>query len=87
MKQKLLDFIEVFTGARKTIVMVTLMLVAIIFRIKGLMTGGDVVELLKGTAIAFFSANGLEHIGTTIKEYVNNKGEKILKNDLEVTES
>jgi hypothetical protein len=44
------------------------------------------VDLLKGTVIAFFSANGLEHITTTVKEYVNSKGKKVEENVVAVSE-
>ncbi len=76
MTQKIIDFVSVFTGARKTIVMVSLIFICIVFRIKGLMSGDNMVDLLKGTCIAFFSANGLEHITSTVKEYINSKGQK-----------
>ena len=41
--------------------------IAIIFRCRDLVNGSEMVDLLKATTIAFFSANGLEHIMTVVK--------------------
>lgn len=73
MKQKIAEFFILLMGFRKLLVMVLLFAIAIWFRLKGLMGGGDVVELLKGTTIAFFSANGIEHFTTMVKDYVTNR--------------
>ena len=75
MKQKLIEFITVVSGMRKTIVMVLLVIIGVFFRIKGYLDGNQFVELLKNTVIAFFSANSIEHIGGVIKEYINAKGQ------------
>jgi hypothetical protein len=67
-------------------VMLSLILLAAIFRVKGYISGDNMVDLLKGTVIAFFSANGLEHITTTVKEYINSKGKKVEENVVQVSE-
>jgi hypothetical protein len=67
-------------------VMLSLILLAAVFRVKGYIDGNNMVDLLKGTVIAFFSANGLEHITTTVKEYVNSKGKKVEENVVAVSE-
>lgn len=48
--------------------MVLLVLVSIIFRVKDLVSGSEMVDLLKATTIAFFGANGVEHIMTVVKD-------------------
>lgn len=73
MKQKFAEFFMLLMGFRKLLIMLLLFVIAIWFRLKGLMVGGDVVELLKGTVIAFFSANSVEHLTATVKEYVTNR--------------
>ena len=83
---KVVNFINGFMGARKTIVMVGLIIIAVVFRVKGYTDGSNTVDLLKSTVIAFFSANGLEHISNTVKEYVNAKGQKVEENVLDVSE-
>ena len=72
--QYLVNFLNVIQGLRKTAVMFGLMAIAVVLRIKGYMDGTNVSDLLKGTAVAFFAANGLEHVTTTVKTYINSKG-------------
>ena len=73
MKQKILDWIQVFFGLRKFILMLILYSVGVVFRIHGLINGGEMVDLFKSTTIAFMSVNGLEHFTGMVKEYVNNR--------------
>lgn len=74
MKQKIAELINIIFGFRKFLLMLVLYLVGIIFRIKGLVSGAEMVDLFKTTTIAFMGANGVEHIVTTVKEYMGNKG-------------
>jgi membrane peptidoglycan carboxypeptidase len=71
---------------RKTAVMIGLMVLSVVLRVKGYLSGDNLTDLLKGTTIAFFSANGLEHMTSTIKEYVNSKGKKIDESIVDVKE-
>ena len=86
MTQYIINFLNTLQGLRKTMVMLSLILLAAVFRVKGYIDGNNMVDLLKGTVIAFFSANGLEHITTTVKEYVNSKGKKVEENVVAVSE-
>jgi len=86
MTQYIINFLNTLQGLRKTMVMLSLILLAAIFRVKGYISGDNMVDLLKGTVIAFFSANGLEHITTTVKEYINSKGKKVEENVVQVSE-
>jgi hypothetical protein len=87
MKQKLADFIAIFLGLRKTIVMFALLVIGIVFRVKGLINGDQLVSLLQGTTIAFFAANSVEHVGETIRHYVNSKGQAVTEEEAVVGDS
>jgi hypothetical protein len=87
MTQKLADFIAIFLGLRKTLVMGILIAIGIIFRVKGLIDGNQLVALLQGTSIAFFAANSIEHVGETIKHYVNSKGQQVTEEEAVVGDS
>lgn len=69
MKQKLAELINIVFGFRKFLLMLAICLIGVIFRIKGLVDGSEMVDLLKTTTLGFFGANGVEHVITCIKEY------------------
>lgn len=73
MKQKLIDFLNVFIDLQKALVMLLLILIGVTFRIENLISGGDLVDLLKNTVIAFFAVKGTEHIVATVQSYYANK--------------
>lgn len=75
MKQKLAELLNVIFGFRKFILMMILYIVGIIFRIKNLLSGSEMVDLFKSTTIAFMGANGVEHVMSVVKEYINSKGQ------------
>lgn len=87
MTQKLADFMAIFLGVRKTLIMGALILIAIIFRIKNLIDGGQLVTLLQSTAVAFFAANSVEHVGEIIKQYINAQGQQVTDNETVVGDS
>jgi len=63
--KRTIDFIN---GFRKWTVMILVLLVAVVFRIVDYVDGAQFVDLLKGTVIAFFTANVGEHVVNVIKE-------------------
>lgn len=73
MKQKIAELINIVFGFRKFLLMLMLYVVGIIFRVKDLVSGAEMVDLFKTTTIAFMGANGVEHIMTTVKDYVAGK--------------
>lgn len=75
MRQKIAELINVIFGFRKFILMLILYVVGIAFRIKGLVSGSEMVTLFSNTTIAFMGANSVEHLVSTVKEYVNAKGQ------------
>lgn len=60
--------VDTIKGLRKWSIMFLLVVTGIIFRVTDLLTGVEFVTLLKGTAIAFFSSNAVEHIKTVFKK-------------------
>lgn len=84
MVNSVVNFLNTLQGLRKTAVMLSLIVLGAVFRVKGYMSGDNIVDLWKGTVIAFFSANGLEHISTTVKDYINAKGKKTEETVLDV---
>jgi hypothetical protein len=73
MKQKIAELINIIFGFRKFLLMLMLYLVGIIFRCKDLVSGAEMVDLFKTTTIAFMGANGVEHLVTTVKDYMGSK--------------
>lgn len=71
MNQKIADFFSIFMGVRKTLVMFSLIIISVIFRLKNLISGNELVELLKTTTISFFAANSVERVGETVKHYIS----------------
>jgi predicted Co/Zn/Cd cation transporter (cation efflux family) len=77
MKEKIVEIVNIVLGLRKLMVMLLLFTLGVIFRLHNLIDGGQLVDLLKNTALGFFAANGCEHFSTAIKDYVNSKGQKV----------
>lgn len=73
MKQKIAELINVIFGMRKFILMVVLYVVGIVFRVKDLLSGAEMVDLFKSTTIAFMGANGVEHVITGITSVLAGK--------------
>lgn len=73
MKQKIAEWINIIFGFRKFMAWLALFLVAIVFRVKGLIVGAEFVDLIKGTFLGFVAANGVEHIMTNIKDVMSSK--------------
>jgi uncharacterized membrane protein len=73
MVQKVVDFLNVFQGTRKTLVMLFLIALSIVFRIKGYIDGNNLVDLLKATALGFFASNSFEHYTSIIKSKIDAK--------------
>lgn len=73
MRKKLAELINVIFGFRKFILMLVLYVVGIVFRVLDLINGAEMVDLFKNTTIAFFGANGVEHLLQTVKGYMSKK--------------
>lgn len=73
MKQKLIDFLNVFIDLQKALVMLLLIAIGIAFRFLNLVNGQEFVDLLKNTVIAFFAVQATQHIVATVNTYYNNK--------------
>jgi hypothetical protein len=68
MKQKIAELINVIFGFRKFLLMLVIVIIGVVFRLKGLVDGAELVDLLKTTTLGFFGANGIEHVVNCIKD-------------------
>lgn len=73
MTAKLKDFIQFLNGFRKFTVMMILVVIGVTFRLSGYLSGAEMVDLLRYSAVAFMSANSIEHMIKGVKEWVKNK--------------
>jgi hypothetical protein len=73
MKQKFIDFLNVFQGLRKSIIMLLLMIIGVWFRLKGYLSGDNFVELFKATVISYFGANSIEHFTAMVQQHLASK--------------
>ena len=73
MRQKFIDFINVFIDLQKALVMLLLITIGVVFRLLNLMNGQELVELLKDTVIAFFAVQATQHIVTSVDAYYKEK--------------
>lgn len=73
MKQKIAEWLNVIFGFRKFLALMLLLIVGIVFRVMGYLSGTEFVDLAKNTTVAFFAANGVEHIVATVKDVVSSK--------------
>lgn len=60
-------------GFRKFLVMTILIIVGVSFRLTGYLSGVEMVDLLSGVAIAFMSANSVEHLSKSVIEWLKSK--------------
>jgi len=59
---------EYLVGIRKFSVMILIIIIAISFRLTDLISGAEMVELLKVTGAAFMAGNMVERIVEVVKE-------------------
>lgn len=73
MADYVLDFLNIFTGLRKTIVMLLTMAVGTTLIVKGYLSGNNYVDLMKTVIIGFFGANSVEHFSSMVKSHLDSK--------------
>jgi hypothetical protein len=73
MSDYLVSFLNIFTGLRKTIVMLLLMIIGVSFRVKGLLNGNEFVDLFKVTVVSYFGANSVEHFSSMVEAHLKSK--------------
>ena len=83
MGQYLVDFLNVFQGVRKSVVMLAIIAITAIFRAKGLVSGDNFENLLKATVIAYFGSNSIEHYTAMVKERITAKGKEKIVTDIQ----
>lgn len=57
MKDKMEQFFQSLTGIRKLAVMLLILIIACFFRLNGMVSGAEMVDLIKTTAVTFFGSN------------------------------
>lgn len=85
MAQKLVDFLNVFTGLRKTIVMLALMVITVVFRVKGLIAPDNFEGVMKATIVAYFGSNSVEHYTAMVKERLTSKNTVVSTTEIDST--
>lgn len=73
MRQDEEGFFDFLLGYRKTIAWFSLFVIAIAFRLKGYIDGGQFVDLSKGTFLGFITGNLGEHLGNLGQAYFKTK--------------
>jgi hypothetical protein len=73
MRQRLADFFNAFLDLQKALIMLLVIAIGIVFRINNLITGSDMVDLVKNTVIAFFAVHATSHIVSSVSSYYTNK--------------
>lgn len=77
MADYLVNFLNSFIGLRKSIVMLSLLLISCIFRVKGYITPDNWEGVLKSTIIAYFGSNSIEHYSSMVKERLTAAGKQV----------
>lgn len=87
MADYLVSFLNIFQGLRKTIVMLTVLIVACVFRLKGYIGPENWTDVIKATVISFFASNACEHYTSMIKERLTAKGQKVEVEEIEESDA
>lgn len=67
------DFVGAINGLRKWSIMAGLITLGAAFRIVGLLTGAEMVDLLKAVGVAFMASNAIEHSIGAVKDWAKRK--------------
>lgn len=65
--------ISLLNGFRKFVIMFSLIVIGIAFRLSGHISGQEFVDLLQNTAVAYMTFNGVEHLTNAVKEWIKDK--------------
>lgn len=77
------NILSFLNGFRKFIVMLLLVVVAVLFRLTNYLSGAEMVDLLRYTAVAFMGANTVEHVMNGVRDWIQGKTEIELTKNLE----
>jgi hypothetical protein len=69
MKDKVIEIVELLIGLRKFLIICALYIIGVVFRIKNLISGAEMVDMMKNTTIAFMASNGIERATSMIGSY------------------
>ena len=74
MKRKWAELLNIIFGFRKSLVLLLIIIIGIIFRTHNLVDGEQFVELLKTTTIAYMATYGIEYAVENARGYMKDKG-------------
>lgn len=75
MKERVAEFFLLLQGFRKFLICLLVLVVAIIFRAKSLVSGGEFVDLAKAVTLGFFGTNSMEGLFSVVKEHLQTRKE------------
>lgn len=67
------DLVQFINGFRKWSIMILLIVIGVMFRITGYLSGQEMVDLLRYVGVSFMAGNSLEHMSKSVIEWVKNK--------------
>ena len=70
------DTLSFLNGFRKFTIMLIIIIIAVLFRIFTMISGAELVDLIKVTGVAFFGTNAAEHLIKTTGEWLKNMRDK-----------
>jgi len=85
MAEYLVNFLNCLQGLRKTLVMLSLIVITSVFRAKGLIEPTNFEGILKATVIAYFGSNSIEHYTAMVKERLTSKGTTVPVTEIDST--
>ena len=65
--------VGLLNGFRKYSIEIIILAIATSFRVKGLLTGQEFVNLIVPISVAFMAMNGLEHASKTAMKWIDGK--------------
>lgn len=75
LSEKAKHILNFLNGFRKFTVMIILIIIGVTFLLTGHLTGAEMVDLLRYTAVAFMTANGVEHMIKGVQAWVKGKSD------------
>jgi hypothetical protein len=72
----LVNFLNVFEGLNKTIIMFILFIVTCVFRVRGYIDSDNWGTVLRATVVAYFGTHMVEHYTAMVKERLTAKGKE-----------
>jgi hypothetical protein len=72
----LVNFLNIFDGLNKTIIMFMILVISCVFRVKGYISGDNWEGVIKAVTVSYFGTHMVEHYTSMIKERLLANGKK-----------